>query len=82
MDLKQDSVHFTLSPKQGNKIEGGVKQSMYFRILFFLEEGQGFKPRKNECFKPILKYWSSISSPLLGITMDKERSLTNNDKTI
>ena len=75
MDLKQDSVHFPLPPKQGNKIEGVVKQSIYFRILLFLKEGQGFKPRENECFKPILKYWSSISPPPtptpLGITMDK-----------
>ena len=83
MNLKQDSVHFPLSPKKGNKIEGVVKQSMYFRIILFLKEGQGFKPRENECFKPIHKYWSSISPPpLLGITMDKERSLINNDETI
>ena len=79
MDLKQDSVHFALSPKQGNKIEGVSKQSMYFRILLFLNEGQGFKPRENECFK----YWSSTSPPPnLGITMDKELSLTNNDENI
>ena len=78
MDLKQDSVHFALSPKQGNKIEGVCKQSMYFGILLLLNEGQGFKPRENERFK----YWSSTSPPTLGITMDKERSLTNNDETI
>ena len=52
-------------------------------IFFCLKEDQVFKPERI-CFKPIPKYWSSTPPPPphLGITMDEERSLTNNDETV
>ena len=82
MDLRQDSVHVALSSKQGNKIEGVVLNRACISgfFFFFLNEGQGFNQERMS----ILNLLPNIGRvpPHLGITMDKERSLTNNDETI
>ena len=81
MDLRQDSVHVTLSSKQGHKIEGVVlNRACISDSFFFLNEGQRFNQERMS----ILNLHPNIGRvpPHLGITMDKERSLTNNDETI
>ena len=46
MALKQDGIHFVLCPKQGNKIEGVVLNSVCILGIFCptCKQGQGFKP--------------------------------------
>ena len=44
MALKQDSVHFLLCPKQGNKIEGVFLDNICILRHFGPKQGQGFKP--------------------------------------
>ena len=58
MALKQGGVHFLLCPKQGNKIEGVVLNSVCILGFFFcLKQGQGFKPSAANL---IPKYWLKI----------------------
>ena len=44
MALKQDSVHFVLCPKQGNKIEDVVLNRVCILRRFCPKQGQGFQP--------------------------------------
>ena len=44
MALKQDGVDFVLCPKQDNKIEGVVLNTVCTLGFFCPKQGQGFKP--------------------------------------
>ena len=44
MALKQDGVDFVLCPKQDNKIEGVVLNTVCNLGFFCPKQGQGFKP--------------------------------------
>ena len=46
MALKQDSAHFVVCPKQGDKLRvlSYINQVSNFMIFFFLNRVRGFKP--------------------------------------
>ena len=66
MAEKQDGVHFVLWPKQGDKIQAVVPNSVCIYDFFVVKQGQGFKPSAAHLYPNIGRVPPGIilSSPL------------------
>ena len=79
--LKQDSVHLALSPKQGNKIEGVVLNRACISGFFYFLMRVRVPAQERMSVANLYPTIGRVPPPL-GVIMDKERSLANNDETI